>query len=190
MSRAYEYNAITRMDMLDPKLKLLNKLNAFAFIAILISCAVGLALNYGLRMQGVPGGMYMIYIVCGFVLCLIYPYVHECAHALAIIVVKRKVPYIRFGKLAAFCGSPDIIFNKPQYYIVVSFPFLFYCALLIPLCILLPPVFFPLPYMPLTYNVFGSVADAFMFGKAFSTPRRTVIVDGGTEVVMYAPVQR
>lgn len=188
MKKKYEYKAISRLDMRDPKLKLLYKLNAVAFISILVSCVTGLILNYCLRMMGESGGFYIIYIVCGFVLCLIYPYVHECAHAVAIIAVKGKAPYIRFGKLAAYCGSPDIIFTKYQYYFAVSFPFLFYCALLIPLCILLDPVYFPLPFMPLMYNIFGSIADAFMFRKVFVTPRRTIVVDGGTEVVMYAPV--
>ncbi len=175
--------------MLDPKLRILNKLNTFALITILSGSAVGLVLNYCFRMAGEPGGMYSIYILCGVTCCLIYPYVHEFAHALAIVLVKRHVPAVKFGKLAAWCGSPDIVFTKAQYVFAASFPFLFYSALLIPFCVLLPPLYFPIPFMPLTYNLFGSVADAFMLRKALTAPRGGIIVDGGTEIVIYGPVQ-
>ena len=187
---AYEYKAVARLEMLDPKFKLLHKLNVFALVTVLVSSAIGLVLNYCLRYLGAPGGMYLVYILCGFVLCLIYPYVHEYAHAFAVALIKFKFPQVKFGKLAATCGSSDIVFNKPQYVFVAVFPFALYCWLLIPLCILLPPLYFPLPYMPLTYNVFGSVADFFMIKRAVRTPKGSIIIDGGTEVVTYIPIKK
>lgn len=187
MRAVYDYKAINRLDLSDPKFKMLHKLNAFALVSILASCAVGLVLNYCLRMPGQAGGMYFIYILCGMVLCLLYPYVHEFAHAFAIIISCGKKPYVKFGKLAAYCGSPDIIFTKSRYLFVVSFPFIFYCALLIPLCIFVPAEFFVLPFMPLMYNVFGSIADAFMAHVALRSPKHAVLVDCGTDVVVYLP---
>lgn len=188
MKHTYDYKVALRLNMLDPKMRLLHKLNAFALISIAASCAIGLVLNYCLRMLGEAGGMYFVYVACGFVLCLIYPYVHEFAHAFAIILIKGKVPTVKFGKLAAYCGSPDIIFTKAQYYFVASFPFVFYCLILVPLCVLLPPMFFPLPFMPLMYNVFGSTADWFMIHIAAVTPKHSIIVDSGTEIITYIPV--
>lgn len=189
MKATYEYKAIKRLDLSNPKLRMLNKLNIFALISISVSCVVGIILNYCLRMLGQAGGIYFIYILCGFVLCLIYPYVHEFAHAFAIIISRGKKPYIKFGKFAAYCGSPDIIFTKGLYFFVASFPFFFYCALLIPLCVFLPPYFFVLPFMPLMYNVFGSVADLFMIRLVISSPKHAVVVDCGTDIVVYTPIK-
>ncbi|MCH5155502.1 MAG: DUF3267 domain-containing protein [Clostridiales bacterium] len=188
MKSIYDYKAVNRLDLSDPKFKMLNKLNLFALISILASCAIGIMLNYFLRMLGEAGGMYFVYITCGVVLCFIYPYVHEFAHAFAIIISSGKKPYIKFGKFAAYCGSPDIIFSKAKYFFVASFPFFFYCGLLIPFCVLVPAEFFVLPFMPLMYNVFGSVADAFMIRKVLSSPKHGVVVDCGTDVVVYVPV--
>lgn len=188
MKQTYDYKVALRLNMLDPKMKLLHKLNVFALISIAVTCVIGIVLNYCLRMLGEPGGMYFVYIACGFVLCLIYPYFHEFAHAFAIMLIKGKVPTVKFGKLAAYCGSPDIIFTKAQYYFVASFPFIFYCLLLVPLCVFIPPMFFPLPFMPLMYNVFGSTADWFMIHIAAVTPKHSIIVDSGTEVITYIPV--
>ena len=188
MKRTYDYKAALRLNMLDPKLRLLHKLNAFAVVSILIGCAVGLVLNYCLRMLGEPGGMYFVYMLGGVGLCLIYPYVHEFAHAVAVIVLTGKIPSVKFGKLAAYCGSPDIVFNKIRYYMVASFPFLLYSAILIPLCIFVPPIYFSLPFMPLMYNVFGSVADWFMIHIAAASPRHSIIVDSGTEIITYIPI--
>lgn len=183
----YEYKAVARLELLDPKFGLLHKLNVFAVVSVMVSCAIGLVLNYCLRDLGAPGGRYIAYILCGFALCLIYPYVHEYAHAFAVAIVKFKLPQVKFGKFAATCGSPDIVFGKSQYVFVASFPFVFYCAVLIPLCVLLPPPFFPLPFMPLMYNVFGSAADWFLINRAVRTPKGSMVVDGGTEVVIYIP---
>lgn len=187
MKQILDYKAVNRLDLSDPKFKMLNKLNAFAFISIVIASAVGVIINYCLRMLGEAGGFYFIYILCGVVNCLIYPYVHEFAHAFAVFICRGKIPTVKFGKLAAYCGSPDIIFSKSQYFFVASFPFIFYCALFIPICIFIPADFFPLAFMPLMYNVFGSVADAFMINKAIKAPKRGIIVDCGTNVVIYAP---
>ncbi|MDE6028973.1 MAG: DUF3267 domain-containing protein [Clostridiales bacterium] len=189
MKAVYDYKAINRLDLSDPKFKMLNKLNLFALISITVCCVVGIVLNYCLRMLGQAGGMYFVYILCGVVLCFIYPYVHEFAHAFAIIISKWKRPYIKFGKFAAYCGSPDIIFTKGQYFFVAAFPFFFYCAALIPLCVLLPPYFFVLPFMPLAYNVFGSVADLFMIRLVLSSPKYAVVVDCGTDIVVYVPAK-
>ena len=190
MKGVYEYKAVSRLNMLDPHLRLLHKLNVFAVVAIVFSCGIGLLLNYCLRMLGQAGGDYFVYALCGVGLCLIYPYVHEYAHAAAILFATGKIPKVRFEKLAAYCGSPDIIFNRAQYIICASFPFVLYCAILIPLCILLPPLYFPLPFMPLMYNVFGSVADGFMIVRVAKSPARSIVVDGGTEIVIYIPVRK
>lgn len=187
MKAVYDYKATNRLDLADPKFKMLHKLNAFALISILASGAVGLVLNYCLRMMGQSGGMYFVYALCGAVLCFIYPYVHEFAHAFAIVLGGGKKPYIKFGKFAAYCGSPDIIFSKSRYLFVVSFPFIFYCALLIPLCVFVSAEFFPLPFLPLMYNIFGSVADAFMARVVICSPKHAVVVDCGTDVVIYLP---
>lgn len=189
MKEVYDYKAINRLDLSDPKFKMLNKLNLFALITIAASCVVGIVLNYCLRMLGQAGGMYLVYILCGVVLCFIYPYVHEFAHAFAIMIIRGKRPYIKFGKFAAYCGSPDIIFTKGQYFFVAAFPFFFYCALLIPLCVLLSAEFFVLPFMPLMYNVFGSVADLFMIRLVLLSPKHAVVVDCGTDIVVYVPAK-
>lgn len=186
--KVYDYKVVTRLNLSDPKQKTLVKLNTFAVISIMVVCAVGLILNYCLRMLGNAGGMYFVYILCGFVCCLIYPFVHEFAHAFAVLICRGKLPTVRFGKFAAYCGSPDIIFNKIQYFFVAAFPFVFYGAVLVPLCVYLPAEFFAIPFMPAVYNVFGSVADAFMIRKALASPKRCIIVDGGTDVVIYTPV--
>jgi len=187
--KAYEYKAIARLEMLDPKLKLLHKLNVVAVVGILITCALGLILNYCMRYLNGPGGMYAVYALCGFAICFVYPYVHEFAHAFAVMIVKFKIPEVKFGKLAASCGSPNIIFDKAQYIFVALFPFVLYDLVLIPLCVLLPPIFFPLPFMPLMYNVFGSVADFFMVNRAVRSPKGALVIDSGTEVVIYVPTK-
>lgn len=190
MKKTYDFKAVSRLDMHDPRLKLLNKLNAVAFVCIVVCCVTGAILNYCLRMRGTAGGMYFVYIICGFAACMIYPYIHEFAHAFAIMAIKRQVPSVKFGKLAAYCGSSDIFFGKAQYCFVALFPFVFYCILLIPLCVFLPAMFFPIPFMPLAYNVFGSFADFFMINAALRSARNSVIVDRGTELTVYAPLRR
>lgn len=187
MKNVYDYKAINRLEFSDPDNKTLNKLNVFALVSVLSSCTVGIALNYFLRMLGQSGGMYFLYILCGVVLCLIYPYVHEFAHAFAIVVCRGKKPYIKFGALAAYCGSPDIVFSKVQYFFVAVFPFVFYCAVLVPLCIFVSAEFFVLPFMPLTYNIFGSTADFFMIRIVLKSPRYSIVVDCGTDIVVYVP---
>lgn len=188
MNKTYLYKPAARFDMLDSKYRLLHKLNMLALIAVVLCCAVGLPLNYALRMLGAPVGLYIAYALCGVFLCLIYPYFHEFTHAFAIILIKGKRPEIKFGKLAASCGAPDMMFSKSQYFFVASLPFFFYCVALIPLCVLLPPMYFSLPFMPLCYNVFGSSADIYMICRAMTTPKGSIIIDGGAEVSIYKPV--
>ncbi len=188
MKKEYVYKAIARLDMINVKNGLIKKLNSFAVIAILVGNALAMLLNYLFRMRGEAGGMYFLYGLCGAVLCVLYIYLHEFTHAVAILLVKRTVPEIRFGKLVASCGAPMTVFSKAQYFFVASFPFFLYCAALIPLCIFIPAVFFPLPFMPLCYNVFGSLGDMYMIGRMMIVPRRCVIVDNGTEVAAYAPI--
>ncbi|MDE7107939.1 MAG: hypothetical protein K2O39_06405, partial [Clostridiales bacterium] len=67
MKAVYDYKAIKRLDMSDPKFKMLNKLNIFALISVSVSCVVGIVVNYCLRMLGQAGGMYFVYILCGAV---------------------------------------------------------------------------------------------------------------------------
>lgn len=189
MEQYFEFRPVKRLDMLGNKHRLVNKLNTVAVVMIFIFGAVGLVLNYCLRMLGVPGGMYFVYSLCGAVLCVAYIYLHELAHALAIVMVKRKKPEIKFGKLVASCGSPSIDFSKIQYIFVASFPFVFFCAALVPLCILLPATYFPLPFLPLCYNVFGSMGDVYMIWAMSSAPKNCIIIDGGTEVIAYIPLK-
>lgn len=189
MAKCYDYKVASRLNVTDPSSRLLYKLNAIAFVGVMVGCIAGVAINYFTRMRGEPGGMYLLYILCGVAACLVYPYLHEWAHALATLSVKGKAPRVKFGKLAAYCGSPDILYTKGQYFYAAVFPFVFFCAALVPLCVFLPPVYFPIPFMPLTYNVFGSVADAFMIRCVMRSPRYSIIVDTGTEVVTYIPVR-
>lgn len=188
MAKTYVYKSVIRLNMLDQKHRIIHKMNVFAVVAIFVCSVVAVILNYFLRMPKSPGGMYIIYMLCGFALCLIYIYLHEFTHALAVLVTKGRVPTVKFGKLAATCGAPDLVFTKAQYVFVAGFPFVFYCALLVPLCVLLPPLYFPLPFIPLSYNVFGSFGDIYMICRMMVTPKRSVIIDEGAEVCAYIPV--
>lgn len=187
MHETHDYKLVVRYDMLGPHQKILQKLNAVATVSVLICCAVGSTLNYCLRMYGQAGGMYFVYILCGSGLCLVYPYVHELAHAFAVIAVKGKAPSVKFGKLAACCGSPFIIFSKPQYFFAAAFPFLFFGVAAIPVCIFLPAMFFPIAFMPAVYNLFCSMGDFYMINKAAKAPRGCAIIDGGTEISVFIP---
>ena len=188
MRKTYEYRPVLRLDMLGNKHRLINTLNSVAIITILIVGAAGVALNYFLRMLGMSGGMYFVYTLGGAALCVVYIYLHELSHAFAILIVKGQKPEIKFGKLVASCGSPTICFSKAQYVFVASFPFVFYCAALVPLCIFLPTVFFPLPFLPLCYNVFGSMGDMYMIRTMLRAPKRCIIIDSGTEVTAFIPI--
>lgn len=188
MKKNYVYKAVSHLDMITAKNGLIGKLNTFAVITIIVGNALAMLLNYIFRMRGEPGGMYFVYGLCGAAFCVLYIYLHELTHAVAIMSVKHTVPEIRFGKLVASCGAPMTAFSKAQYFFVASFPFLFYCAALIPLCILLPAVYFPMPFMPLCYNVFGSMGDMYMIRKMMAVPRRCVVIDNGTDVSAYMPV--
>ncbi|MCH5162571.1 MAG: DUF3267 domain-containing protein [Clostridiales bacterium] len=183
------FKEVVRLDMLGNKHKLIDKLNAAAMILVIACGAIGLVLNYVLRMLRMPGGMYFVYSLGGAALCIAYIYLHELAHALAIIMIKRKKPEIKFGKFVASCGAPSVTFSKPQYVFAASFPLVFYCAALIPLCVLLPAEFFPLPFLPLCYNVFGSMGDVYMMRVMTRSKKGCVIVDNGTEVIAYAPIE-
>ncbi len=185
--KTYTYIPVARFDMLDPKYKLLHKMNVFALVSVIVGSLIGIAINFGVRMSEIVAGMYVVYIVCGVVCGVLYPYLHEIAHAAAILFVKGRIAEIKFGKLAASCGAPDITFGKAQYFFVAVFPFIFFCLALTPLCILLPPVYFPLPYIPLMYNIFGSVADFYMIRYAMRTPKRSIVIDCGTEVSIFMP---
>ncbi len=187
MNEKYIYKPAVKLDMLGNKHKLIDRLNAFAVISIMVCCVAGAILNYCLRMPKSPGGIYFVTIFGGFWLCVAYIYLHELTHAFAIITVTGEKPEIKFGKFAASCGAPIISFTKKQYLYVASFPFVFYCLLLVPLCILLPPLYFPLTFMPLCYNVFGSMGDMYMIRKMIASPKNSVIVDNGTDVCAYMP---
>lgn len=190
MKERFDYQAIARLDLLDPKYRLLHKLNVFALISIIVASVVGIALNWVLRNQTAAGGIYFVYIICGFIASLVYPYLHEFAHGFAVIITKFKAPIIKFGKLAATCGSPDIVFGKFQYLFVASFPFIAFCGALIPLCIFLPSVYFPIIFMPLMYNVFGSIADWVLVKRVATMPYRSIVVDNGSDVVVYVPITK
>ncbi len=188
MDKTLVYKPCLRLDMLGNRHKLIDKLNTVAIVTILAVGAIGLVINYCLRMLHHAGGMYFVYSLVGAALCVAYIYLHELTHAFAIIIIKGKAPQITFGKFVASCGSPSIAFSKVQYAFVALFPFVFYCAALIPLCVLIPPVYFPLPFLPLCYNVFGSMGDLYMVGVMMHTPRHGIIIDSGTEVVSYVSV--
>lgn len=182
------YSLVAKIDMLSDKRKMINKLNSIAIVSILIINSVVMLLNYVFRMRGEAGGIYFICGLCGAIACVIYIYLHELSHALAVIMIKGVLPEIRFGKLVASCGVPMVAFNKTQYFFVASFPFVSFCLILIPLCIVLPPVYSIIPFMPLCYNVFGSMGDAYMIKRMMVTPKNSVIVDNGTSVAAYTPI--
>lgn len=181
------YKEIRKIDMVDPRLGLARNLNKIALPGILVSVVIGLILNYCLRMLGEPGGFYAVYAIAGFILCLIYIYLHELTHAICIVLIKHKKPTIKFGLLVASCGVENVYFTKLQYFIVASMPLILFCVALVPLCILLPPIYFPLPFMPLCYNVFGSLGDVYMVRAALATPKNSVIADSGTVLTFFAP---
>ena len=176
------------MDVLGVNRNIIKKLTNIALFAVIGSCIAGLILNYCLRMPGKPFGMYAVYALGGFALTVLYMYFHEFTHAFGILLIKGKRPIIKFQKFVASCGAPFLPFNKAQYFFVASLPFIFYCLLLVPLCILLPPVYFPLPFMPLCYNIFGSMGDMYMIGRMMRASKHCVIIDSGTEVSAFRPV--
>lgn len=183
----YVYRSVGRVDMLDPKRNIVGKLNKVAIFAIFFGAALGILLNYIFRMKGEPGGIYFLYSIMSAFCCVLYIYLHEFTHAAAILLIKGEKPRIKFHKLVASCGSPTIVFGKLQYFFVASAPFAVFCALLIPLCILLPAVYFPLMFSPLCYNVFGSMGDMYMIARVMRSPRYSTVVDKGTELVIYTP---
>ncbi len=188
MKEYTEYKEKTHIDLLDKdKRKMVSKMNTAALISIIALSVIGVILNYVLRMRGQNGGMYFVYILVGVPLCVLYIYLHEIMHTLAVLMLTGKKPNIKFGKLVASCGSPFITFNKAGYFFVASFPLIFFCSILIPLCILLPPTYFPLPFIPLCYNIFGSVGDLYMIKRALSVKGNCLIVDSGTAVHIYLP---
>lgn len=182
------YKLISQMDLISSKRKLIDALNVAALLSVIGSCAIGLVLNYCLRMLGAPGGMYFVYSFCGFVLCVVYIYLHELTHAAGIVLTTARKPKIKFGKFVASCGSDDIVFSKSKYFFVASLPLVLYCILLIPACVFLSPLYFPLVFMPLCYNVFGSMGDVYMIHQVVSSPRRSVVIDKGTELCIYVPI--
>lgn len=181
------YKKIGRLDMLDPKHNIVKRLNSFVAITIFAVCFVGVLLNGILRSLGEFVGLYFVWIAVGIVLCILYIYLHELTHAAAILLIKGEKPEIKIRKLVASCGSPTIAFTKFQYLFVAGIPFAFYCLLLIPLCVLLPPIYFPIPFMPLVYNVFGSIGDMYMIYRVMRLPKKAVVIDSGTELTMYMP---
>ncbi len=185
----HDYVLAEKFDMLDPKVKVVDRLNIVALAGVLVLCIGGAIVNYCLRMLGEPAGMYIVYILCGVVLTVLYMYLHELAHAFAIIAVKHKRPKVKFGKRVASCGSPDIIYTKAQYAFVALFPLVLFCIVLVPLCIILDAQFFVLPFMPLTYNILGSFGDIYMVNRVMKAPRKCVVVDEGTEVRLYIRVE-
>ena len=164
-----------------------NKYLGRKFIAIFAFCIVGDVLNYCLRMLGDPFGIYFVWMLVGAVACLVYIYLHELTHALAILMCKGELPQIRMSKLVASCGSPTIVFSKSQYFFVASAPLVFFCLILIPLCVFLPTQFFPIPFMPLVYNVFGSIGDVYMIHRVMRLPKHATVIDSGTELTMFLP---
>lgn len=183
-----EYEEILNINFLDKaKSKMLVKLNVFVLVAVLTCTVVGVILNYFLRMPGAAGGRYLIYMLAGAALCFIYIYLHEIMHFLAILLSTGKRAEIKFGKLVSSCGSSKINYGKAKYFFVASFPVVFFCALLIPLCVFLPPEYFPLPFIPLCYNIFGSLGDLYMIKCALKVRGKCRIVDTGTELHIYLP---
>lgn len=180
-----DYKFVMRVEMR----LVIKKLTVIALFAVIGCIVVGLILNYCLRMLGANGGLYAVYIICGFALTMLYMYFHEFTHALGVLLVKGKAPKIKFGKYAASCGSRFTVFSKAQYFFVASLPVVAYCVILVPLCVLLPPVYFPMPFMPLCYNVFGSMGDVYMLNRMLRVPKGAVIVDSGTEASAYLPVK-
>ncbi len=188
MKECTEYKQAAHIDLLDKdKKKMISKMNIAALICIMAFSVLGVILNYFLRMRGQDGGMYFIYILIGVPLCVLYIYLHEVMHMIAVLMLTGKKPDIKFGKLVASCGSPFITYGKAGYFFVASFPLIFFCAVLIPLCVLLPPTYFPLPFIPLCYNIFGSAGDVYMIKRALSVKGKCIIVDSGTAVHMYLP---
>ncbi len=188
MRECIVYKPSIKLDMLGNKHKLVNRLNATALILIIVLGAAGCILNFIFRVSGsYSGGLYFLYSLAGAAGCLLYIYLHELAHALAIVIVKHRLPEIKFGRFVASCGSPSITFTKGQYFFVAAFPFVFYCAALVPLCVLLPSAFFSLPFVPLCYNVFGSMGDMYMIGYMMRAKKHSIIIDQGTEVGAFLP---
>ncbi len=187
MTKDTVFKSVGRLDMYSAQNHFIHYMNKFALIAVLVFSAVGFVLNYTLRMLGEPGGPYLLYALASVPLCVFYIYIHEYIHAIAVLVIKRERPRIKFDKLIASCGSNTIVFNKAEYFFVASIPFLFFSSILIPLCVLLPPVYFPLPFAPLVYNLFGSAGDFYMIKRAMALPKGGAVIDKGAEVVFYVP---
>lgn len=190
MTKNTVFKSVGRLDMYSAQNHFIHYMNKFALVAVLVFSAVGMILNYALRMPGEPGGMYLLYALACVPLCVAYIYIHEYLHALAVIIIKRERARVKFDKLIASCGSNTIVFNKAEYLFVATFPFVFFCAVLIPLCIFLDPVFFAMPFAPLVYNVFGSAGDFYMIKRAMSLPKGGVVIDKGSEIVLYIPVKK
>lgn len=182
------FKSVGRLNLYSAKSRFIHNMNKFALIAVLAFASVGFILNYTLRMLGDPGGMYLVYILVSVPLCIVYIYIHECVHALAILLIKREKPRIKFDKLIASCGANTIVFNKAEYFFVAGAPFILFCLILIPLCVFLPPLYFPMPFAPLVYNLFGSAGDFYMIQRAMKLPKGGAVIDKGAEIVLYVPI--
>ena len=187
--------------------KLLVKLQAAAFLAVILSGWLFLNLTYFLRpdsgellsvssllgFESTNGlnlriSLSMFMLVSLLVATVLMIILHEAVHGVAFWLFTGKRPTFGFKLFYAYAASPKGIYlPRQQYFIVALAPLIFLTLAGIALIPVVPLVALPTLVFFLVGNAAGAIGDVWVVGWLMREPPEILLQDRGDAVTCYGP---
>lgn len=158
-------------------------------LALAIAAVMAVSMNFFVPVTSVfdmSGGIvrYFLRLAALIVLMVLYMFLHELVHGIAMKLCGTKRVKYGFTGLYAFAGSEDY-YDKKSYIFIALAPIVLWGTVLAAVNFFVPSEWFWIVYMIQLINISGAVGDLFAAVKFSRMPKNILIQDSGVSMRVF-----
>lgn len=158
-------------------------------LALAIAAVMAISMNFFVPVTSVfdmSGGIvrYFLRLAALIVLMVLYMFLHELVHGIAMKLCGTKRVKYGFTGLYAFAGSEDY-YDKKSYIFIALAPIVLWGTVLAAVNFFVPTEWFWIVYMIQLINISGAAGDLFAAVKFSRMPKNILIQDSGVSMRVF-----
>lgn len=158
-------------------------------LALAIAAVMAVSMNFFVPVTSVfdmSGGIvrYFLRLAALIVLMVLYMFLHELVHGIAMKLCGTKRVKYGFTGLYAFAGSEDY-YDKKSYIFIALAPIVLWGTVLAAVNFFVPTEWFWIVYMIQLINISGAAGDLFAAVKISRMPKNILIQDSGVSMRVF-----
>lgn len=182
------YKLYDRVDWKNNR-KLSRSFTISANVIVVVLTVIGIILNGYYRDLTTPLWFRLTMLAIGFAASVIYIDIHQFIHAVMIYLFSGKRAIFKRNAIFTEAQASDRFFFRYQYVLIMLAPMLIMGVTLTVLCIVLPPKFFVIAFIPACVNICSSFVDFYLTNKACRIPAVGLVNDSGTCMSFFVPYE-